>query len=39
MNNIDNRQKFFSARMYGLHQSTRKTEKIIEVLNQKDDNA
>lgn len=28
----------FSARMYGLHQGTRKTEKIIEVLNQKDDN-
>lgn len=28
----------FSARMYGLRQSTRKTEKIIEVLNQKDDN-
>lgn len=29
----------FSARMYGLRQSTKKTEKIIEVLNQKDDNA
>lgn len=28
----------FSARMYGLRRSTRKTEKIIEVLNQKDDN-
>ena len=28
----------FSARMYGLRKSTRKTEKIIEVLNQKDDN-
>ena len=28
----------FSARMYGLRQSTRKIEKIIEVLNQKDDN-
>lgn len=28
----------FSARMYGLRQSTRRTEKIIEVLNQKDDN-
>lgn len=27
-----------SARMYGLSRSTRKTEKIIEVLNQKDDN-
>lgn len=26
----------FSARMYGLRRSTRKTEKIIEVLNQKD---
>lgn len=31
MNNI-------STRMYGLRQSTRKTEKIIEVLNQKDNN-
>ena len=39
MNNIDNRQKSFSARIYGLRRSTRKTEKIIEVLNQKDDNA
>ena len=28
----------FSARMYGLRRSTRKIEKIIEVLNQKDDN-
>lgn len=28
----------FSARMYGSRQSTKKTEKIIEVLNQKDDN-
>jgi len=28
----------FSARMYGLRRSTRKTEKIIEILNQKDDN-
>ena len=28
----------FSARIYGLRRSTRKTEKIIEVLNQKDDN-
>ena len=28
----------FSARMYGLRRSTKKTEKIIEVLNQKDDN-
>lgn len=28
----------FSTRMYGLRQSTKKTEKIIEVLNQKDDN-
>ena len=28
----------FSARMYGLRQSIRKTEKIIEVLKQKDDN-
>ena len=28
----------FSVRMYGLRRSTRKTEKIIEVLNQKDDN-
>ena len=27
----------FSVRMYGLRRSTRKTEKIIEVLNQKDD--
>lgn len=28
----------FSARMYGLRRSTRKTEKIIEILNQKDNN-
>lgn len=28
----------FAARMYGSRQSTKKTEKIIEVLNQKDDN-